>query len=285
MSEKQGVIFDIKEFAVFDGPGIRTTVFMKGCPLRCLWCHNPEGLLPQPQLMVSHAACVSCGACQKVCPSPSKCIACGKCIPVCRGGLRKIAGTYWAPEELAARLAKDRDVFDFSGGGVTWSGGEPLLQWDFVHAVIDRMHGIHIALETSGYAPDAVFRSAMSVCDLIMIDWKVSDPEKHKKYTGGNQDIIRRHVKMLTEGSTPFILRMPIIPGVNDEPDHFAQAARLVASAPALQGIELLPYQPVAGAKYEMVNLRYQPPCDATSRPHYYPEIFDQYKMSWKVFR
>ena len=114
-----GTVFDIKEFAVFDGPGIRTTVFLKGCPLRCQWCHNPEGLSPKPQLMVSRAACVHCGACERVCKHPDKCIACGDCVSVCRLGLRKIAGTVWTAEALAGRLMRDKDVYSLSGGGVT----------------------------------------------------------------------------------------------------------------------------------------------------------------------
>ena len=126
-----GTVFDIKEFAVFDGPGIRTTVFLKGCPLRCQWCHNPEGLSPKPQLMVSSASCVHCGACSRVCKHPDNCIACGVCVPYCRLGLRKIAGTIWTAEALAERLQRDADVYQMSGGGVTFSGGEPLMQWDF----------------------------------------------------------------------------------------------------------------------------------------------------------
>ena len=284
MSEKQGIVFDIKEFAVFDGPGIRTTVFMKGCPLRCQWCHNPEGLSPKPQLMVSTAACTNCGACQTVCPSPKKCTACGKCVSACRGGFRKIVGTPWEAEVLAARLRKDQDVFLHSGGGVTFSGGEPLMQWDFVKAVIERMPGIHTAIETSGFASDAVFRSAMDTCDLIMLDWKVSDPVKHKHYTGVDQEPIRRHAEMLARGNTPFILRMPMIPGVNDEPEHFETAARLVADSPMLQQIELLPYQPAAGAKYGMVGMQYQAPCDDLAKPTLFTEIFNRFGIPWKEF-
>lgn len=284
MSEKQGIVFDIKEFAVFDGPGIRTTVFMKGCPLRCQWCHNPEGLSPKPQLMVSTAACTNCGACQAVCPSPEKCTACGKCVSACRGGFRKIVGTPWEAEVLAARLRKDQDVFLHSGGGVTFSGGEPLMQWDFVKAVIERMPGIHTAIETSGFVSDAVFQSAMDTCDLIMLDWKVSDQVKHKHYTGVDQEPIRRHAEMLARGNTPFILRMPMIPGVNDEPEHFETAARLVADSPMLQRIELLPYQPAAGAKYGMVGMQYQAPCDDLAKPTLFTEIFKNFGIPWKEF-
>ena len=195
-----------------------------------------------------------------------------------------MVGTPWDAEVLAARLRKDQDVFLHSGGGVTFSGGEPLMQWDFVKAVIERMPGIHTAIETSGFASDAVFRSAMDTCDLIMLDWKVSDPVKHKHYTGVDQEPIRRHAEMLTRGNTPFILRMPMIPGVNDEPEHFETAARLVADSPMLQRIELLPYQPAAGAKYGMVGMQYQAPCDDLAKPTLFTEIFNNFGIPWKEF-
>lgn len=281
-----GVVFDIKEFAVFDGPGIRTTVFMKGCPLRCAWCHNPEGLSPRPQLMVSHAACTHCGACRSACPQPdSPCTACGTCIPACSAGYRKISGETWTDDALAERLQKDADVYTLSGGGVTFSGGEPLMQWSFVRAVIDRLSGIHTAIETSGFAPDAVFEDAMTRCSLIMMDWKVSDPAMHKRYTGASQDVILRHARMLAGGDTPFILRMPIIPGVNDNVSHFETAAALVRNAKALVRIDVLPYQRAAGAKYKMVSMDYAPEFDESREPQFFTHIFEQECIPFQLFR
>ena len=280
-----GIVFDIKEFAVFDGPGIRTTVFMKGCPLRCHWCHNPEGLLAKPQLMVSKAACIGCGACAQVCRHPDDCIACGECVPACRGGFRKIAGQEWQAEQLANRLMKDADVYRLSGGGVTFSGGEPLMQWSFVSDVIQRLGGIHTAIETSGYCSDAIFAEAMQKCDLIMMDWKVSDPALHRQYTGVDQDRILHHAKMLASGSTPFILRMPVIPGVNDNEAHFRTAAELVQGANALIRIDVLPYQRAAGAKYEMVGMDYRPDFDDNRPPEFFTEIFDQKGIPYQIFR
>ena len=293
-----GVVFDIKEFAVFDGPGIRTTVFMKGCPLRCQWCHNPEGLSPKPQLMVSTAACVHCGACERACPihdgraipgdrcwQPAGCAACGECVPACRGGFRKIAGTEWTAEALAARLNKDADVYRATGGGVTFSGGDPLLQWEFVSEVIDQLEGVHTAVETSGCATDAVFGQVMDRLDLVMMDWKVSDPEGHRRYTGVDQAPIRRHAEMLAEGDTPFILRMPIIPGVNDVREHFETVAGLVRGAKALVRIDILPYQRAAGAKYRMVGKTYAPDFDENAAPRYYTEVFDAAGIPFQVFR
>ena len=280
-----GVVFDIKEFAVFDGPGIRTTVFMKGCPLSCAWCHNPEGISPAPQLMVSRAACTACGACKAACPSPQSCTACGACIPACRGGYRKIAGQRWNADALAAQLQKDADVYALSGGGVTFSGGEPLMQWRFVSAVIDRLCGVHTAVETSGFAPDEVFADAMRRCDLIMMDWKVSDPALHLRYTGVKQDVILRHAQQLAAGDTPFILRMPIIPGVNDNEAHFRTAAQLVRGASSLVRVDVLPYQRAAGAKYEMVGRNYAPDFPEEAPLQLFTDVFDQQGIPYQVFR
>ncbi|MBQ4073991.1 MAG: glycyl-radical enzyme activating protein [Clostridia bacterium] len=285
MDQKTGVVFDIKEFAVFDGPGIRTTVFMKGCPLRCQWCHNPEGLSPQPQLMVSQAACRKCGECEKVCEHPGQCIACGKCIPKCRGGFRRIVGEVWQAQDLAKRLMKDQDVYLSSGGGITFSGGEPLMQWPFVAEVIQHLPGIHTAIETSAYASDKVFQAAMDTCSLIMMDWKVSDPEAHRHFTGVDQGAIRRHLEMLAAGNTPFILRMPIIPGVNDNAAHFETAARLVAGSKSLIRVEFLPYQRAAGAKYQMVGRAYVPEFDEDIPPRFFPAPFDAAGIPWKKFK
>ena len=279
-----GTVFDIEEFAVFDGPGIRTTVFMKGCPLRCQWCHNPEGLSPLPQLMVSTAACEHCGACAGVCPHPEGCTACGACVPVCRRGLRKIAGTVWEPRALAERLLKDREFFE-DGGGVTFSGGEPLMQWPFVLETMSHMPGIHVAVETSGYAPDEVFESVMEHVQLVMMDWKVSDPGKHRHFTGVDQERIRRHLERLKDGHTPFILRLPVIPGVNDDEEHVETAARLLEGARALVRVELLPYQRAAGAKYGMVGKAYRPEFDESRAPRMLTGAFEKRGIPFRVFR
>ena len=281
---QSGIVFDIKEFAVFDGPGIRTTVFMKGCPLHCQWCHNPEGLNTEPELMVSRAACVHCGACEAVCRHKDGCVLCGECIPVCRGGFRRIVGQRWTAEALAGRLEQDRDVYG-QDGGITFSGGEPLLQWPFVKAVFEKLPGIHKAIETSGFTSDEIFAGAMESCDLIMMDWKLSDPEALLSYTGASIEPIRKHAGMLAAGETPFILRMPIIPGVNDNREHFKTAAGLVKDAKALVRIEVLPYQRAAGAKYEMVGRNYAPTFDEAKKPEFFTEVFEEAGIPYKVFR
>ncbi len=270
-----GIVFDIKEFAVFDGPGIRTTVFMKGCPLRCQWCHNPEGLSARPQLMVSRAACVHCGACEKVCDH-EECVSCGKCIPFCKLGLRKLAGQEMEPDALAKKLLKGRKLMERSGGGITFSGGEPLMQWPFVREVIEHLDGLHTAVETSGYTPDETFREVMSHVNLIMMDMKLTDPERHRHFTGVDNAPILRHADMLCAGNTPFIIRIPLIPGVNDTESHFAAVANRIAGAKSLIRVELLPYHKTAGAKYGMAGMEYAPEFDAGRAVRAYPEIFEQ---------
>ena len=279
-----GTVFDIKEFAVFDGPGIRTTVFMKGCPLRCRWCHNPEGLSAVPQLMVSTAACIHCGACERVCRHPEGCIACGECVAACRFGYRKITGQRWDADALASRLMRDSEFFE-DGGGITFSGGEPLMQWPFVREVIRRMPGIHTAIETSGYAPDEVFDEMRKTVRLVMMDWKVSDPEAFRFWTGVSQEPVRAHLEALCAGETPFIVRMPVIPGVNDRKEHFATVADIIQGAPKLIRVELLPYQKAAGAKYAMVGMEYRPGFDESPVPRMFPEVFEQRGIRVRQFR
>lgn len=270
-----GIIFDIKEFAVYDGPGIRTTVFLKGCPLRCQWCHNPEGLSMRPQLMASRAACVHCGACEKVCKN-EKCISCGKCVPYCKLGLRKIAGQRWEADALARKLLRGRKLMESSGGGVTFSGGEPLMQWEFIEEIISHLDGLHTAIETSGYASDEVFRRMMSKVDYIMMDMKLTDPSLHRHFTGVDNAPILRHANMLCEGNVPFVIRIPLIPGVNDTEQHLTAVAERIRGAKSLVRVELLPYHKTAGAKYGMAGMEYSPEFDTERAVRVWPEIFEK---------
>ena len=159
------------------------------------------------------------------------------------------------------------------------------MQWPFVREVINQLSGVHTAIETSGFCSDSVFESAMQTCDLILMDWKVSDPSQHKRYTGVDQEVILRHARMLAQGDTPFILRMPIIPGVNDNRAHFETAASLVQGAKALQRIDVLPYQRAAGAKYEMVAMDYAPDFDESAAPRFYTDVFDRVGIPYQLFR
>lgn len=283
VQEVTGVIFDIKEFAVYDGPGIRQTVFMKGCPLRCNWCHNPEGLSAQPQLMVSAASCTHCGACAAVCQHPDGCVACGQCISVCPLRLRRIAGERLSPQQLADRILENDDYYAAQGGGVTFSGGEPLMQAAFLQQTLDLLPHTHKAIETSGYADADVFNAVVKRLDYVMMDVKLVDDALHQRYTGVSNQKILRNLKSLCQGTLPFVVRIPVIPGVNDSVQNFEATARLIAGAPALQKVELLPYHKTAGAKYEMVGKAYQPLFHTEQPVAIHQEIFSRYQIRSEV--
>ncbi len=277
-----GVIFDCKEFAVFDGPGMRQTIFLKGCPLRCSWCHNPEGLCRQPQLMVSRASCTDCGRCRQVCTHET-CIACGACVPVCPLHLRKIAGETVTAEELAERIRKNGDYYARYGGGVTFSGGEPLMQADFLLAVLQRLPGIHRAIETSGYCEPAVFETIASELDFVIMDIKLFDAEQHKRYTGVDNERILRNVKLLCGGEKPFVIRIPVIPGVNDTEENYRKTAAFLSGAKALLRVEFLPYHKTAGAKYGMAGMQYSPDFDPEGSIFISQKIFEEYGIRSEV--
>lgn len=279
---KTGIIFDIKEFAVFDGPGARQTVFLKGCPLRCSWCHNPEGLRMEPELMVSKASCVSCGSCETVCMTES-CNCCGACIPVCPLNLRRIAGEAVTPEELEQRLRRNSDYYAAYGGGVTFSGGEPLMQADFLLEVLERLPDLHRAIETSGYCDSSVFKRLLGHLDYVMMDIKLFDDTLHQTHTGVSNRKILENARILCDGGVPFVIRIPVIPGVNDSAENFRRTAEWIAGAPALQKVELLPYHRTAGAKYAMVSREYRPTFDPDQNVRISAGIFQEYGIRSEI--
>lgn len=277
-----GVIFHVEEFAIHDGPGIRQMVFLKGCPLRCSWCHNPEGLVPYPQMMVSKSNCISCGACEKVCRQNS-CIACGVCVPVCPLNLRKVVGTRLSSEKLANMVKSKNDYYRKYGGGVTFSGGEPLMQGDFLLEVLDQIPGTHCALETSGYAAADMFRRVAEHMDYIFLDLKIMDRDKHIKYTGVDNTAILDNAKFLCRQEIPFVIRIPLIPGINDDEENYEQTARFLSGAKALLRVELLPYNKSAGAKYAMLGVEYTPQFDQQAAPSIRQDIFKKYGIGSAV--
>lgn len=279
----QGIIFDIKQMAVFDGPGIRTTVFFKGCPLRCQWCHNPEGLETAAQLMVSHHACLHCGKCQEVCKHPDKCVNCFSCVPVCPLQLRKIAGTVYTDEALANILQKNKDILMMNGGGITFSGGEPLMQAGFLLDAAGRLEGLHTAIETSGYCRTDIFHKVISQLDFIMMDIKLIDPDMHLKFTGVNNALILNNLEVLKRSEKPFIIRVPLIPGVNDTEENLTATAKLLADAETLQKVELLPYQQTAGAKYEMLGKKFSPEFDIGREVNAMKSCFESFGIQCTV--
>lgn len=277
-----GIIFDIREFAVHDGPGPRQTVFVKGCPLRCNWCHNPEGLNTRSQLMVSEASCTGCGACRRACKHET-CAACGDCIAVCPLRLRRICGEEMSSRGLADLLLQNSAYYAAYGGGVTFSGGEPLLQADFMLETAELLPDVHIAVETSGYADASIFQNAIQRLDYIMFDIKVVDDTLHRKYTGVSNQLILSNLRQLCEAEKPFVVRIPVIPGVNDNEQNYRATARLLYGAKYLEKVELLPYHKTAGAKYAMAGMEYTPLFDegrTVSIPH---GIFDEYGIRSEV--
>jgi pyruvate formate lyase activating enzyme len=272
----KGIVFDIKEFAVFDGPGIRTTVFFKGCPLRCAWCHNPEGWGREPELMVSRAGCTLCGRCEKACPSPGHCRACGACVAVCPQGLRRIVGLAYEAGELAAKLLRDADYLRSNGGGYTFSGGEPLDQGEFLLELLGLLRGNHRVIETSGFCGHDLFRQVAGEADLVMMDLKLAEGGEHRRWTGADNGVILENLETLKAGDRPFIIRIPVIPGVNDGEENFRAVAKLLRGSRNLLKVELLPYHKTAGAKYGMLGLRYEPGFDTERKPGADTRIFEE---------
>ena len=252
--QEKAMIFDIKEFAVHDGPGVRTTVFFKGCPLRCVWCHNPEGLSPEKQLMTKTARCRGCGLCRRPC-SHEECRPYGRCLYACPDALIRVCGREYTADELTGRLVKGKKIFKESGGGVTFSGGEPLMQHLFLREMLNRMRaeGIHTAIETSGYAPEGVFAEAAEAADLVIMDIKLADPELHRRYTGADNRRILRNAACLKAGGRPHIFRTPLIPGITDTAENL-EAVRLIVGDSQW---EQLPYNELAGAKYPMLDMTF----------------------------
>ena len=272
----RGLIFEVREFCLHDGPGIRTTVFFKGCPLRCPWCHNPEGLSFAPQLLIAPQSCVHCGACKRVCPRlpGAPCRACGACSKVCPQGCRRLCGVWREPAELAAELLRDRDFFLNNGGGISFSGGEPLAQADFLLELCPLLKPVHLAIETSGYAPLATYQRVVEHMDLVFQDLKHADPAEHRRLTGVDNAPILRNLAWLKESGRPFIARIPLIPGVTDSEDNQRRCADLLSGPSAMLRVELLPYHLGAGSKYAMAGLKYQPGFDEHAAVQPRPDLF-----------
>ena len=249
----KGTIFDIKEFALGDGDGIRTTVFFKGCPLSCIWCHNPEGLSPSPELYVKEVGCLGCGLCRRDCSHP-ECAPYGRCLHVCPSDLLSVVGKSYTSDELAEKLISKAPTLNALGGGITLSGGEPLLQHEFARELLSKLKGnVHVAIETSGYASEEVFTQVASLCDLVIMDIKLADDDEHKKYTGVSNERILKNASWLKSSGIPHLFRTPLIPGITDTDDNL----RAIASIVGESKIELLPYNTLAPAKYKSVGRKY----------------------------
>lgn len=265
----KGIVFNIQKFCVNDGPGIRTTVFLKGCPLRCEWCHNPESHLQNPELMFNTAKCHSCGRCAAVCPEGahtiengvhlfdrSKCKLCGACVTTCPSDALEQVGAEMTVEEVLTEVLKDKVFYDSSQGGMTVSGGEPMIQFVFTYELMKaaKAAGLHTCMETCGLAPADKFREIAGVTDVFLFDWKLTDSDLHKKYTKIGNELITSNLKMLDAMGASTVLRCPIIPGVNDTEEHFTGIAAMANSLKHITKVEIEPYHSLGNHKHEKLG-------------------------------
>lgn len=247
-----GIIFDIQRCSVNDGPGLRTVVFLKGCPLKCLWCHNPESQNPEPELMFNYEKCVGCGKCAEVCRCHTfadgvheirreQCTACGKCAEACPGHALTVKGKSCSPEEVVREVRKDKRYYEKSGGGVTLSGGEPCMQGGFLEEILRecRREGIHTAVETSGCASRETLERILPLTDLFLWDYKATRDSVF--FTGADREKILEHLQFALARGARVRLRCPIIPGVGDNRGHLEAIAQL-SQSPGLDGVDILPY-------------------------------------------
>ena len=244
-----GTIFDIKEFSIHDGPGARITVFLKGCPLKCRWCHNPEGLQREVQLMYKENLCGHCGKCYEKCNHP-ECQPFGRCIHACSNRAIELAGREISSDELVKQLEKNADILKTMNGGVTFSGGEPMLQADFVCEIADKIPHIHKAIQTSGYADEDTYKKVIGKMDFVMQDIKLVDENEHIKYTGVSNKKILKNIEWLKTSGKEFIFRVPLIPGITDTPKNLDAISKITEG----YSVEKLAYNNMAGVKYKMLG-------------------------------
>lgn len=266
-----GRIFDIQRFAIHDGPGIRTTVFLKGCPLRCLWCGNPESISPAPGLSFVAERCIGCGACMEVCPEGAlrsgaggkavldrqRCTRCGKCAAVCDPRALEMVGRDATVDEVMAVVMRDQAYYESSGGGLTLSGGEPLMQPEFAEGLLyhAKVQGLHCCVETSGYAEWSVLERIAPLVDLWLYDYKETDPLLHVKFTSVPRAAIVENLRRLHENNAKIRLRCPMIPQYNARPSHLDGIVALCRNSPNLEGVEILPYYDLWRAKLKRLGM------------------------------
>ena len=247
-----GTIFDIKEMAVHDGPGIRTTVFFKGCPLRCRWCHNPEGLSFEPQLMYKDIRCIDCKSCQKECEH-EECKPFSRCIHACPENCLEITGRKVEAKVLANELKESAYILGSSFGGFTFSGGEPLAQPEFLLELMKELKDFHLCIETSGFCGSKIFKEIIEKLDFIIMDIKIADFKTHKEYTGVGNDKIISNFEFLKKSGKPYLIRTPLIPNITDTKENLEEIEKIISDSMW----EKIPYNAAAGAKYKMLGMNF----------------------------
>ena len=252
----KAIIFDIERNSFVDGPGIRTTVFFKGCNLKCAWCHNPESQDFKPQMMFYKDKCKGCGKCKEICPTPDRCTLCGKCTIYCPVDARKVCGREYTVDEVFAEVIKDKAFYDNSGGGVTFSGGECMLQIDFLLEILKKCkeNGIHTAVDTAGHIPFESFKKILPYTDLFLYDIKIFDTQKHKQYVGVGNELILENLKKLFKANAKIWIRIPIVPNINDSIEEMQKIKDFLDKNGKPEKIELLPYHAMGENKYSAIG-------------------------------
>lgn len=292
MSRLQGQVFNIQHFSTEDGPGVRTTVFLQGCPLKCLWCANPESQKAVPQLAHRAPVCVKCGYCIKTCKQGAlsvkdgvicidreRCISCGACTEICPSHAMFFYGESKSLDAVFEELMKDKGYYETSGGGVTCSGGECMLQPDFVGELFRRCKeaGIHTALDTCGQFPTANIAKVLPYTDLVLFDLKILDGEKHKQFTGFDNALILENLRCICRYPVKIRIRIPVIPGYNDAEEDLMETAQFIQELDPTMPVDLLPYHKFGLGKYKMLDIPY-PLADVSSptkeQKAHYQQIF-----------
>lgn len=266
-----GLVFNIQRYALHDGPGIRTTVFLKGCPLSCAWCHNPESLRPVPEIMAVESHCIVCGECRAVCPVTTGgggplaprvegCVTCGACADACPTGTRQVVGEELTVEAVLAEVLKDRDFYHESGGGMTVSGGEPLAQAGFTNELLTacREAGVHTALDTTGMGRVEDLREAAGLADLVLYDLKAFDEALHTRLTGVSNARILKNMRELDAMGCDYWVRMPIVPGLNDGAEDLARSAAFIGGLKHARELCLLPFHRAGMQKFERLGMPHE---------------------------